>query len=76
MYQFTKDDFNTIEGEIIVYIKAFDDMFSTSVVKRTSYVFNEVIYGAKFKHMFSRNSDDTKTILHVDLLNDFEKVIF
>ena len=76
LYQFTKDDFNTIEGEIIVYIKAFDDMFSTSVVKRTSYVFNEVIYGAKFKHMFSRNSDDTKTILHVDLLNDFEKVIF
>ncbi len=74
LFQFTKDDFNTIDGEIIVFVKAFDDLFSTNVVKRTSYTFREVVYGAKFIPMFSRNNDDTKTILHVDQLNNFEKV--
>lgn len=75
LYNFTKDDFAKIDGEIIVFVKAFDDMFSANVVKRTSYTFNEVIYGAKFISMFTRNNDDTRTILHIDKLNLFEKVI-
>lgn len=74
LYQFTEDDFNFINGEVIVSIKAFDDLFSTNVIKRTSYTFNEIVYGAKFIPMFSRNFDDTKTILHVDLLNSFDRV--
>ena len=50
-------------------------MFSNTVVKRTSYVFDEIVYGAKFVPMFTRNDNDTKTILHIDKLNTFEKVI-
>jgi inward rectifier potassium channel len=74
LYQFTKDDFNTIDGEIIVFIKAFDDLYSSNVVKRSSYTFKEVVYGVKYIPMFSRNDNDTKTILHVDKLNAFEKI--
>jgi inward rectifier potassium channel len=58
----------------MVYIKAFDDMFSATVVKRTSYIFKEVVYGAKFLPMFSRSEDNTRTILHIDKLNAFEEV--
>jgi len=74
LYQFTKDDFETINGEILVFIKTFDDMFSNIVAIRTSYTFEEVVYGAKFQPMYSRNSANTKTILHLDKLNHFEEV--
>jgi inward rectifier potassium channel len=75
LYQFSKEDFETINGEILVFIKTFDDMFSNTVAIRTSYTFEEIVYGAKFQPMYSRNVSNTKTILHLDKLNDFERVI-
>jgi inward rectifier potassium channel len=75
LYQFTEDDFKSLNGEIIVFVKSFDDLFSSNVVKRASYTFNEIVYGAKFLPMFTRNNEDTKTILHIDKLNLFEKII-
>ncbi|WP_333877426.1 ion channel [Flavobacterium sp.] len=73
-YRLTATDFENLSGEIMVYVKVFDDRFSTTVVKRTSYIFNEIIYGAKFTPMFSRSPDDNKTLLHIDKLNSYEKV--
>ena len=74
LYGFTEEDYQTIDGEIIVYVKTFDDMYSDQVVKRTSYTLKEVVYGAKFDMMYNRNEDDTKTILHLEKLNSFKKV--
>ncbi|TRX39274.1 ion channel [Flavobacterium restrictum] len=73
-YLFTSEDFETIQGEILVILKTFDDMFSTTVATRTSYRFSEIIYGAKFKLMFERSYKNTQTILNLDLLNSFENV--
>jgi len=72
LYNLTKEDFEKNQGELVVYVKVFDDMFSTSVVKRTSYTFDEFVYGAKFIPMFSRSEDDTHTRLFIDKLNAFE----
>lgn len=74
LYQLSKEDFESINGEILVFIKTFDDMFSNTVAIRTSYTFEEVVYGAKFQPMYSRNVANTKTILHLDKLNHFERV--
>lgn len=74
LYNFTKSDFNSIHGEILVFIKTFDDMFSNTVAIRTSYTFEEVIYGAKFEPMYKRSTDSTKTILYLDKLNAFYSV--
>lgn len=74
LYKLTESEFQTIDGEIIVFIKTFDDMFSTTVAATTSYVFREFVYGAKFELMYSENSDNTKTILHLDKLNAYYKV--
>ncbi|AWG23103.1 Inward rectifier potassium channel Irk [Flavobacterium faecale] len=74
LYKFTKEDFASISGEILVYIKTFDDMFSSTVAARTSYVFGEIVYGAKFVPMYQRSFDDSKTILDLDKLNDFVPV--
>ena len=73
LYQFTKEDFEHAEGEILVYVKTFDDMFSTTVAARTSYMFRELVYGAKFDLMYSENESITKTILHLDKLNSWHK---
>ncbi len=72
LYNLKQDDYASIDGEILVFVKVFDDMYSANVVKRTSYLFSEVIFGAKFNLMYSRSADNTKTILHIDKLNSYE----
>lgn len=74
LYNLTKEDFDSIHGEILVFIKTFDDMFSNTVAIRTSYTFEEVIYGAKFEPMYTRSTDNSKTILDLDKLNAFTNV--
>jgi len=71
LHNFSKIDFENIKGEVIVFIKAFDDMFSGDVVTRTSYVFREIIYGAKFLPMFFRSKEGKKTVLDLSKLNHF-----
>jgi inward rectifier potassium channel len=74
LFNLTKEDYANTDGEIIVFVKVFDDMYSTTVVKRTSYAFSEIVFGAKFLPMFSKSVDDNKTILHIDRLNIFQKI--
>jgi len=74
LYGFSEEDFNTTEGELLVFVKTFDDMFSTTVAASTSYTFSEMVYGAKFELMYTENEDNTKTILHLDKLNSYYKV--
>ncbi len=74
LFNLKQADYDTIDGEILVFVKVFDDMYSANVVKRTSYLFNEVVYGAKFDLMYSKSADDSKTILHIDKLNSFNRV--
>ena len=71
LYKFTEEDFKNTKGEILIFLKTFDDMFSSTVVARTSYIFSEIIFGAKFKPMFKNSDDNKKTILHLDKLNSF-----
>lgn len=70
LYNLDKQDYSVTKGEIIVFIKAFDDMFSNTVMKRTSYTFDEVVFNAKFSPMFYGN--DNKTIIDIDNLNKYE----
>lgn len=74
LYGFSKEDFKSVEGEFLVFIKTFDEMFSTTVGAKTSYTFDELIYGAKFQAMFHENEDKTKTILNLHKLNVFDSV--
>ena len=73
-YGFSESDFKSIEGEIMVFIKTFDDMFCTTVAASTSYIFDEVVYGAKFDVMYFENNANTVTVIDLDKLNSFKKV--
>ena len=70
-YRFTAEDFGTIKGEVMVFVKAFDDMFSNTVVSRSSYTFREIVVGAKFQPMYHRNEVANKTILELEKLNSY-----
>lgn len=71
-YGLSKEDISNKDIEIMVYVKAFDAIFSNNVVARTSYVSAEIIWGAKFNMMYHPNEDKNKTILDLDKINDFE----
>ena len=70
-YHFSREDYKNLNGEILVFIKAFDDMFSNTVVDRSSYTLKEVVVGAKFLPMYHRSSAGSKTILEIEKLNSF-----
>ena len=71
LYKFSPGDLAGIRGEFLVFIKAFDDMFSNTVVARSSYTFNELVMGAKFNPMYKRSMEGNKTILYMDKLNSY-----
>lgn len=70
-YKFSKDDFSNIHGELLVFVKAFDDMFSNTVVSRTSYTLNEIVMGAKFVPMYHRNEESNTTVLDLGKINTY-----
>jgi len=71
LYRFNAADFANTTGEILVFFKAFDDMFSNTVVARSSYTFREVVVGAKFIPMYHRDVENNRTILNLEKLNSF-----
>lgn len=74
LHGFSEEDFNLIEGEFILYVKAFDDLYSNTVAISTSYTFDEVVYGAKFEMMYDENDDQSKTILYLDKINSYRRI--
>jgi inward rectifier potassium channel len=74
LYNYTKEDVAEAKMEVIVFIKAFDDHFSNVVQQRSSYTYNQVIYGARFLPMFQRSKDGSYTLLELDKINEHELV--
>ena len=65
------DEIPGLKAEIIVLLKAFDDTFSQTIYSRTSYHTNEILWGKKFKPMFSVKTDG-KTLLDLRLIDEME----
>jgi inward rectifier potassium channel len=70
-YGLSKEDIAAADMEIMVFVKAFDEVFSNNVVSRTSYVSSEIVWGAKFNMMYHPNDDKSKTVIDIGRLNDF-----
>jgi inward rectifier potassium channel len=74
LYGFTEEDIRNTKMEILVFIKAFDEVFSNNVVSRWSYISEEIVWGAKFKLMFHPNQANNSTVLELERINDHERV--
>ena len=73
-FGFKEEDYKSLKGEIIIVLKAFDDMFSNTVVSRKSYSLQEVVLRAKFLPMYKRANNGERTILYLDKINSYESV--
>ncbi|PJJ74600.1 inward rectifier potassium channel [Thermoflavifilum aggregans] len=71
---FTAEDLAHAEAELYVQVSGFDEVFSTTVVQKTSYTFDEIIFGARFVPMYHESPAQSTTILDVDKLDVYEKV--
>lgn len=71
LYGLTPEDLEAADAEIYVLVRGFDDIFSNTVLTRSSYTFREIIFNAKFIPMYHESEDNTTTILELNKLNDF-----
>lgn len=70
----TEEDMQLTDLELYVQFTGFDHVFSSTVMQRTSYTYKEIIWGAKFKPMYTESPDDSTTILQLNKLNTFDNV--
>jgi Inward rectifier potassium channel C-terminal domain len=61
------------QSEVLVFLEAFDDTFSNTVIARTSYMGSELIVGAKFIPMYHKSSDGRVTVMDLDKLNQYSQ---
>jgi hypothetical protein len=63
-------DLTESKAEILVFVEAFDDLFSNVVMARTSYIGSEIIRAAKFSPMYHQSDNGDKTVLELDKLDE------
>ncbi|RYY82262.1 MAG: Inward rectifier potassium channel Irk, partial [Chitinophagaceae bacterium] len=70
LYGYSLQDLKNMHAEVLVFVKAYDEVFANNVITRTSYTADEIIPNAKFKPMYHAHGGTT--VLQVDKLDDFE----
>lgn len=70
IHGFTIADMEAADVELYVLITAFDEVFSTPVLRRTSYTYKEMMFDAKFVPMYRESDDGMTTILEMHKLNE------
>ena len=69
---FTKEDLANCNAELLIFVEGFDESFSNTVISRGSYSYTDFVYGAKFRSMYHPDENNSKTILHLDMLDDYD----
>jgi inward rectifier potassium channel len=67
---FTYNDMVNADLEVYVLITGFDEVYSSYVLRRTSYTFNELKFNAKYIPMYRESEDGHMTILEMHKLNE------
>ncbi len=68
MRGFTSSDLENLQAEFLILIKGYDDTFSQTVHSRSSYRYDELIWGAKFTSAFSLDASGD-VVLDLDKLS-------
>lgn len=67
---FNEEDMKLSDVELYVLVRGFDDVYSTVVLQRTSYTYEEIKFNKKFKPMYRESNDGKTTILELHKLNE------
>lgn len=69
LYNYNAADMETADVELYVLVRAFDDVYSSTVQQRTSYIYKEILHEVKFAPMYHESSDGNTTIIDLDKIN-------
>jgi inward rectifier potassium channel len=69
----TPEELRTSQASFAILLRAFDDTFSQTVHSRTSYQYEDMVWGAKFRPAFDRD-DDGRIVLDLSRVSEFTKV--
>ena len=72
MKDFTYEDLVNTEAAFVIILRLFDDAFAQVVNSRTSYTVDDLIWGAKFNPMFTRDNDG-RIVLDLGKMDSIEK---
>lgn len=70
---FTQEDLAAGVAEIYVLVRGFDDIFSNTVLARSSYTYAEIIFNARFVPMYTESEDGTTTLLNINKLDEISR---
>jgi inward rectifier potassium channel len=68
------EDYKSSDVEVYVQVKGFDDVFSAYVIQRTSYIYDEIKFKAKFVTMYHESEDGKTTIVELDKLSSYKEI--
>jgi inward rectifier potassium channel len=68
-----EEDMRAADVEVYVQIRGYDDVYSTTVIQRTSYTYDEIKFNAKFATMYHESEDGKTTIVELDKLSKYEE---
>ncbi|MEP7146371.1 MAG: ion channel [bacterium] len=68
----TMEDLKDMNAEFLILLKGYDDTFAQIVHARSSYKYDEVVWGAKFISVYGM-TDDGKTLIELDKISEYQK---
>jgi inward rectifier potassium channel len=71
---FTYNDLVSSDFEVYIQISGFDEVYSSYVLARTSYTYNEVKFNIKYVPMYRESEDEQMTILELHKLNEVVEI--
>jgi inward rectifier potassium channel len=74
LYGMSPGDLIAAGGEFLVFLTAFDETFSQTVHTRSSYLAEDVLWGASFASVFKPQRDDGVVSIDIGHLNDVKRL--
>lgn len=74
LFGMSQSDFEKMDVEFMISLRAYDDTFGQSIHARHSFKYFEMVWDARFKPMFTRSTDGRTTILKLNAISDYENV--
>jgi inward rectifier potassium channel len=70
LFGLTAEDMKNADVELYILIRGYDEVFSSVVQQRTSYIYSEILHNRKFTPMYRESEDGKTSILEMDKLDD------
>ena len=74
IYGLTEADLRQRGAEFLVLLTGIDETFSQTVHARTSYRYDEIVWGARFTDIFERDADANDLMVDVSRIHGIERV--